>query len=73
MSTETTPILSHAIITFEMFMTEWEKLAAQHAVLKPWIKIGLQWATKYYVRMDDTEAYVVTMCKLRNRPITAYR
>jgi hypothetical protein len=55
-----------------MFMTEWEKLAAQHAVLKPWIKIGLQWATKYYVRMDDTEAYVVTMCKLRNRPITAY-
>jgi hypothetical protein len=56
-----------------MFMTEWEKLASQHTVLKPWIKIGLQWATKYPVRMDDTEAYVITMCKLRNRPITAYR
>ena len=47
-------------------MTEWERLAEQHYILKPWVNIGLRWATKYYVRMDDTEAYVVTMCKVSN-------
>lgn len=63
MSSESTPVLSRAISHFEMFMTEWEKLGAQHDVLKFWTEIGLDWAKKYYVRMDDTDAYVVTMCK----------
>lgn len=45
-------------------MTEWEILGKEHDILKPWTDIGLRWATKYYVRMDDTEAYVLTMCKL---------
>ena len=49
-----------------MFMTEWEKLREEHSILKPWIDIGLRWATKYYIRMDDTEAYVVTMCTLNS-------
>ena len=47
-------------------MTEWEKLREQHDILKPWIDIGLSWATKYYVRMDDTEAYIVAMSKPLN-------
>jgi hypothetical protein len=65
------PVLSHAIAPFEMFMTEWERLGEQHILLRPWMKIGLDWATKYYIRMDDTEAYIVAMCKLLNRPLTA--
>jgi hypothetical protein len=63
MSRESTPILSYAIIEFEMFMTSLERLGKQHKILKPWTDVGLHWATKYYDRMDDTDAYVVTMCK----------
>ena len=65
------PVLSRAIIDFEKFMTEWERLGDEHKVLKPWTDIGLCWATKYYVRMDDTDAYVLTMCKLICWLITA--
>jgi hypothetical protein len=46
-----------------MFMTKWENLAKQHKILKPWINIGLRWVTKYYTRMDNMEAYIITMCK----------
>jgi hypothetical protein len=63
-SSESTPVLSRTIIDFEKFMTEWEKLGDKHEILKPWTDIGLRWATKYYIRMDDTDAYVLTMCKL---------
>lgn len=62
MSSETTPVLSHAIASFEMLMTEWEKLGEQHSKLRPWTEVGLKWAKKYYNRMDDTKAYVITMC-----------
>jgi hypothetical protein len=60
-SAETTPTLSHAIINFEKFITEWEEIG-DDVCLKPWTDIGLTWAKKYYVRMDDTEAYVLAMC-----------
>ena len=63
MSSEATPVLLRAIIYFEMLMTEWEKMGEQHKELKPWTDIGLRWATKYYIQMDDTDAYIVTMCK----------
>jgi hypothetical protein len=63
MSSKATPVLSRAIIYFEMLMMEWEKMGEQHEELKPWTDIGLHWATKYYIQMDDTDAYVVTMCK----------
>jgi hypothetical protein len=69
MSSESTPVLSRAIIEFEKFMTELERLGADHPVLKPWTDIGVHWATKYYIRMDDTKAYVVSMCKFLNRRI----
>ena len=49
MSSESTPVLLRAISDFEMFMTEWEKLGAEHEVLKFWTEIGLHWAKKYYV------------------------
>lgn len=44
-------------------MTEWEKVGAQYKELRPWTEIGLHWAKKYYSRMDDTDVYIVTMCK----------
>jgi hypothetical protein len=63
MSSETTPILSRAIPDFEIFMTQWERFGSVYPVLKFWIDIGLHWAKKYYNRMNDTDAYVVAMCK----------
>src|SRR6267378_1888480 len=74
MSSETTPILSRAIPDFEMFMTEWERLGADCPELKFWMEIGLRWAKKYYVKMDETDAYVVAMCKFHTgygTPLTA--
>ena len=43
-------------------MTKWEKLAKTKG-LEPFVKAGLDWAYKYYNRMDHTKAYVVAMCK----------
>ena len=63
MSSESTPVLSRAISGFEMFMSEWERLGDQHEILRLWTEIGLHWAKKYYVRMDETDVYVVAMCK----------
>jgi hypothetical protein len=63
MSSESTPVLSRAISSFEIFMTDWEKLGKYHENLRPWTEIGLRWAKKYYARMDDTDAYIITMCK----------
>ncbi|KAI9456111.1 hypothetical protein BJY52DRAFT_1224346 [Lactarius psammicola] len=60
-SSELMPVLSHAIANFKMLMTKWEKLGKQHKILTPWTEISLHWATKYYIRMDDTDVYVVTM------------
>ena len=66
MSAESMPVLSGAVPSFEIFMTQWERLRTDFPVLKPWIDIGLQWAKKYYIRMDDTDVYVVAMCELRS-------
>jgi hypothetical protein len=66
MSSESTPVLSRAIGEFEEFMTALEVAGEHHPILKPWTDIGLKWATKYYIRMDDTKAYVVTMRKSSN-------
>lgn len=45
-------------------MTRWEKLRTKYPELKPWVDVGLEWAEKYYDRMDDTDAYVIAMCEL---------
>lgn len=57
------PILSGTIPAFEMFMTAWERLGERHPRLKPWIDVGLKWATTYYSRMDLTTAYIIAMGK----------
>lgn len=63
MSSESRPKLGKAIAHFELFMTAWEKKAERTPRLKPFIDVGLEWAKKYYTRMDNTRAYVVAMCK----------
>jgi hypothetical protein len=63
MSSNANLILSGSIPAFEMFMTVWEKLAKHHPRLKPWIDVGLKWATIYYAQMDLTKAYIMTMGK----------
>jgi hypothetical protein len=63
MSGEATPILSGTIPAFEVFMTEWEKIRATNSRLKHWIDEGMRWAVKYYIRMDQTKAYVIAMCE----------
>lgn len=62
MSSESMPVLSRAISNFEMFMTGWERLRDQYPILKFWTDIGLEWAKKYYRRMDETNVYIVAMC-----------
>jgi len=71
MSSELMPVLSFAIINFKKFMAGWEKLGELHDILKPWTNIGLYWAYKYYRQMDDTDAYVLAMCKAIHLLFTA--
>ncbi|KAF8232987.1 hypothetical protein L208DRAFT_1269203 [Tricholoma matsutake] len=63
MSKEKTPILAGAIPSFKRFMSRWERLTEKNAHLTPAIQIGLDFATKYYKQMDDTDAYVIAMCE----------
>jgi hypothetical protein len=64
MSAESMLVLSGAVPSFEIFMTRWEKLRSKFPELKPLVDVSLEWAEKYYKRMDDTDAYVVAMCEL---------
>jgi hypothetical protein len=61
MSVEKMPVLAGTIPAFELFMTQWETLGSKHPRLKPFIDIGLEWAMKYYSRMDRTQAYIIAM------------
>ena len=60
MSGESTPILCGAIPSFESFMSKWEEMQ-ENSCLKPLVEPGLEWAYKYYRRMDRTRAYIITM------------
>ncbi len=45
-------------------MLAWERLTkGVHVRLKKYAQPGLEWAYKYYARMDRTRAYVVTLRK----------
>ena len=63
MSSETNPVLSGTIPAFEMFMTAWETYADKNAFSAGWIRAGMALARKYYKRMDNTKAYVISMCE----------
>ncbi|KAF8834807.1 hypothetical protein BDN67DRAFT_914167, partial [Paxillus ammoniavirescens] len=61
MSSESLPCLGSTVPCFELFMSAWEMLGATHPRVKPWTDVGLEWATKYYQRMDNTRAYIIAM------------
>ena len=65
MSSDKAPILAGAVPSFERLMSVWEDLAADDLMqdVAPAIQVGLEWAYKYYKRMDHTSAYVVNMCE----------
>lgn len=60
---EKMPILAGVIPVFEVFMTKWENLIKKKPALKPYIEEGLIWAQKYYIQMDNTDVYIIGMCK----------
>jgi len=44
-------------------MTTWEILGQNYPHLARFTDIGLEWAVKYYERMDLSKAYIVAMGK----------
>ena len=61
MAKETTPVLSGAIPSLELFMSKWEALADIHLNLRPFIEAGLVKAREYYSKMDLTRAYIIAL------------
>jgi hypothetical protein len=64
MSKEKMPVLTRVIPMFEHFMSSWETLprAKENRHLKDALEMGLEFAKKYYNKMDNTNAFVIAMC-----------
>jgi len=60
-SKEALPRLGSAVPYFELFISAWKVLGTTNPHLQPWTNVGLEKATQYYKRMDDTRAYVIAM------------
>ena len=58
---QVTPLLSSAIPSLEMFMSQWEHMQDSKQHLARLIQPGLDKASKYYNCMDDTPAYILAM------------
>ena len=63
MSKQKTPVLAGVVLSFERMMTKLEKLAEHRPALASAINIGLECVYKYYKKMDETDAYIVSMYK----------
>ncbi|KAG2337895.1 hypothetical protein BDR05DRAFT_894559 [Suillus weaverae] len=61
LSSESTPLLSHAVPTFEELINGWESIGLHIPHCKPIVNIGLIWASKYTDQMGATHAYSVAM------------
>ena len=64
MAREATPVLSGAIPSLELFMSQWKLLASKHPNLTPFINAGLEKAQEHYAKMDSTCAYVISLGKV---------
>ncbi|KAG2086970.1 uncharacterized protein F5147DRAFT_588347, partial [Suillus discolor] len=60
MLSERLPVLCGTIIIFEQFIAKWKSLQNSQPHLKPFLDIGLQWAQKYYDRMQS-DTYIIAM------------
>jgi hypothetical protein len=63
LSSESTPLLSLAVPTFEAMIETWESIGLHVPHCKPIVDIGLAWASKYTDQMNVTHAYSVAMCQ----------
>ncbi|KAL4064004.1 hypothetical protein V8B97DRAFT_1876341, partial [Scleroderma yunnanense] len=61
MSHDTLPVLSHAVPTIETVIVQWEHLSTHLSQCVLYIKVGLEYAKKYYPHMDKTNAYAIMM------------
>ena len=57
------PVLAYAIPVFELFMSNWEKLATKQRCLRPFINEGLHFPYIHDQKMDWTKAYVICICE----------
>lgn len=46
-------------------MIQWEELGDKAPFCAPFVKVGLEYAKKYYQRLGEMRAYIVAMCKCR--------
>ena len=60
---KTMPMLFSVISAFKNFITKWEKVVEGKLNLLPMVQKGLMLAYKYYNHMNQTRAYIVTICK----------
>jgi hypothetical protein len=67
MSVENTPILAATIPAFELFVASWTSLIVDQDLQKEnilkFIRPGLAVATKYYDKLEETDAYIISMCE----------
>ncbi|KAI0056879.1 hypothetical protein BV25DRAFT_1772038, partial [Artomyces pyxidatus] len=61
LSGQATPTLSLAVPAMEVFLTGWERLVAQRPHYRRFLDSALEIGRQYYTRMDDTDAYVMSM------------
>jgi hypothetical protein len=57
------PVLSDVVPAFKLFMTAWEMLGKKHLHPAPFMQVSVEWAVKYYERMDLSKVYIVAMGK----------
>jgi hypothetical protein len=66
MSSENTPILAATVPAFELFVSAWETMTADPDLaledVASIISPGLNIAKNYYRKLDDSDAYVISMC-----------
>ncbi|KIJ58550.1 hypothetical protein HYDPIDRAFT_102399, partial [Hydnomerulius pinastri MD-312] len=63
LSSESLPTVCNYLRTFEKFYVNWKRMGENpnNLRLSPFINKGLEWADKYYTRMGDTKAYLISM------------
>ena len=74
MAIENTPMLAATIPAFELFVNSWEAMRADDELAQQGvthhIDRGLEIAEKYYNKLNDTDAYLISMCTLLSSCLT---
>lgn len=65
LAAEKSPSLCDFIAEIETIMTEWENMSETYPETSEAIKEGCDKIIKYYNKLDDCNAYVISMCESR--------